>query len=62
MDNERINEPAEAERQKCRWSGAGMTTGAAVGVTFGLVFDNLAVGIALGTAIGVVFDFGRYKS
>jgi hypothetical protein len=35
--------------------GAWLATGAGIGVTFGIIFDNLAIGILMGAALGLVF-------
>jgi hypothetical protein len=35
--------------------GVWLVIGAGIGVTFGIIFDNLAMGITMGAALGLVF-------
>ena len=35
--------------------GTWLATGAGIGVTFGIIFNNLAIGILMGAALGLVF-------
>ena len=35
--------------------GGWLATGAGIGVTFGIIFDNLAISILMGSALGLVF-------
>jgi len=35
--------------------GTWLATGAGIGVTFGIIFDNRAIGILMGAALGLVF-------
>lgn len=52
MPNEQKDpQPKKPQDQISDW----FVIGAGIGVTFGIIFDNLAIGITFGAALGLVF-------
>ena len=52
MSNEQKGpQPEKISDQVGMW----LALGAGIGVTFGIIFDNLAIGISIGAALGLVF-------
>jgi uncharacterized membrane protein len=52
MNNEQKDlQPKKTQDQISDW----FVIGAGIGVTFGIIFDNLAIGISIGAALGLVF-------
>jgi F0F1-type ATP synthase membrane subunit c/vacuolar-type H+-ATPase subunit K len=50
------NEPKDPQQKKTTDQISGwLVLGAGIGVSLGIIFDNLAVGISMGAALGLVF-------
>ena len=47
---------------RCNNSGSLLAVFGAVGLSIGLIFDQLAIGLAVGFAVGVIVDEIRKKS
>ena len=50
------NEPKDPKKKKTSdqisdW----LVIGAGIGITFGIIFDNLPIGISIGAALGLIF-------
>ena len=56
MEKNMSNEQKEPQPKKTSDQiGGWLATGAGIGVTFGIIFDNLAICILMGAALGLVF-------
>ncbi len=52
MSNEQKDpQPKKTSDQIGLW----LVIGAGIGVTFGIIFDNLPIGISIGAALGLIF-------
>jgi F0F1-type ATP synthase membrane subunit c/vacuolar-type H+-ATPase subunit K len=50
------NEPKDPQKKPPSGQiGDWLVIGAGIGVTFGIIFDNLPIGISIGAALGLVF-------